>query len=60
MKKNVKVQLWEHEFGMRPDGEEWFETMQEAKDFVKWFNDPETNPKRNGAEGQYWSAEIVI
>jgi len=57
--KNFKVQIWEHEFGMRPDGVEWFETIQEAKDFVQWFNSPE-NPQRKGGDGQYWSAELSI
>ena len=56
-KKNIKVQIYEHEFGIRPDGEEWFETMNEAKAYVEWFNSDE-NPHRKGADGQYWSAEI--
>jgi len=57
--KTIKVQIWEHEFGMRPEGVEMFATIEEAKAYVKWFNSNE-NPKRKGGEGQYWSAELSI
>jgi hypothetical protein len=57
--RNYKVRIWEHEFGMREDGEEWFETKQEAIDYVSWYNDPKKNLKRCGGDGQYWSAEFV-